>query len=173
MQDFFNALFIFFLTRNNKLTINLSQTFFYNVFIDIEDIANFFPIHVYPAVFFVFLLAVFVCHEKIDFLVLVERTHISIFEFLVAIGSITWNGSETLRNERKGFGDKGGFPTFRNNFSSLLGCKVVEKIDNPFCLGRFQYESFKGPSIKYVRSNLVIFRHPLPSCTLLNNRMTS
>ena len=27
--------------------------------------------------------------------------------------------------------------------------------------------------MKYVRSNLVIFRHPLPPFTLLNNRMTS
>ena len=31
----------------------------------------------------------------------------------------------------------------------------------------------KGPSIKYVRSNLVIFGHPLPLYTLLHNRMMS
>ena len=31
----------------------------------------------------------------------------------------------------------------------------------------------KGPSINYVGSNLVIFSHLLPPCTLLNNSMMS
>ena len=35
------------------------------------------------------------------------------------------------------------------------------------------WEFRKGPSIKYLRSNLVIFRHPFPPFTLLNNTMTS
>ena len=64
MQDFHNALFIFFLIRNNKLTVNLIQIFFHKSFI--EDI-NFFRIDVYPAIFFI-LFVVFACHEKIDVL---------------------------------------------------------------------------------------------------------
>ena len=65
MQDFYNPLFIFFLIRN-KLTVNLSQLFFHNVFDNIEDIVNSFPLDVYSAVFFAILFMIIACHEKIE-----------------------------------------------------------------------------------------------------------
>ena len=37
----------------------------------------------------------------------------------------------------------------------------------------FSFSILKGPSIKYVHSNMVIFRHPLPPCMLSNDRITS
>lgn len=98
MQDFYNNLFIFFLIGNNKLTVNLSQIFFRNVFNDIKHIVNFFPIDVYPAAFFaIFFFVVFLCHKKIDILALFKGIHISISEFSVAQGLIIWNGSKGLR----------------------------------------------------------------------------
>ena len=65
MQDFYNNLFIFFLIGNNKLTVNLSQIFFRNVFNDIKHIVNFFPIDVYPAAFFaIFFFVIFFVSQK-------------------------------------------------------------------------------------------------------------
>ena len=86
-----------FLIRNNKLTVNLSQIFFHNIFNDIKHIVNVFPIDVYPAAFLPFFFVVCSCHKKILVLVLFKGIHISISEFSVAEGLIIWNGSKGLR----------------------------------------------------------------------------
>ena len=91
MQDLYNALVIFLFFRNNELTVYSSQTSF-----AMSSMMSFFPIDVYPAVFFLILFLVFACHEKM-FSSLVERICISIFEFSVAKGSVTWKGSKGSR----------------------------------------------------------------------------
>ena len=94
MQDFHNALFIFFLIRNNKLTVNLIQIFLHKSFI--EDI-NFFRIDVYPAIFLLSSSWFLRVTKKSMFSSFVEGVRIAIFEFSVAKGSITWNGSKGSR----------------------------------------------------------------------------
>ena len=76
---------------------------------------------------------------------LVEGIRISVFEFSFAKGSVTWNGSRKPRPcepEQKFSVINTTFQPFEIISLPLLGCKVVEKIDNLFFLERYQYSEF-------------------------------